>query len=406
MLASHPPSTGRASWLGLPVLLASAWTLLEWLRGTLFTGLGWNLLGHTQWRLPTAQLADLVGVYGVSWFVVAVNVVVWLAWRRRSWRLAAAVALLLAAAVGYGAVRRHQVERAVGQGPVLAVALLQGDIPQAQKWEPRFVQRILARYGALTRQAAQAGAQLIIWPETAVPGLANEPEVQAWLGDLSRAVQVPLLVGTPWGRWDPPVELFNSAVLMAPDGRLADRYDKMHLVPFGEFIPGESWWPALGGVRERLLIGQFTPGRRPTVFQIPPTTLSVLICFEDLFPAISRQMVRRGARVLTTITNDAWFGRTAAPIQHAQASAFRAIEHRVWMLRAANTGWTGAMDPAGRLVATVRGPDGRTLWTPGLTLVPVALGPVGPTLYTRWGDWWLLLCAAVVLLPVASRSTR
>jgi len=380
----------------LAATLASTWTFLEWLRGTLLSGLGWNLLAHTQWHSPLVQIADLIGAYGVSWLVVFVNVAVWQAWRRRCWRPAAAVGLVLALVVGYGVVRRAAVERALARSPVVRVALLQGNIPQSQKWDVGFLESIMQRYDALTRQAAQAGAQLIIWPETAVPALANTPEFQAWLGHLSREVKIPLLVGAPWGAGESATRLMNSALLVTPDGRVADRYDKMHLVPFGEFIPGEAWWPGLGRVRDWLPIGEFTPGTRATVFDVPtapPLSLSTLICFEDLFPAISRMMVRHGARLLVTITNDAWFGQTAAPIQHAQASTLRAIESRVWMLRAANTGWTGAIDPAGRIVAREQ------VWVPGVVVAPVALAPLGPTLYTRLGDWWLLLCAACLLLP-------
>ena len=401
----------------LAATLASTWTLLEWLRGTLFSGLGWNLLAHTQWHSPLVQIADLVGAYGVSWLVVFVNVAVWQAWRRRCWpegrtgaqssagcwRPAAAAGLVLALVVGYGAVRRAAVERALARGPVVRVALVQGNIPQSQKWDVGFLKSIMQRYEALTRQAALAGAQLIVWPETAVPALANTPEFQAWLGHLSLEVKVPLLVGAPWGAGESASRLMNSALLVTPDGRLADRYDKMHLVPFGEFIPGEAWWPGLGRVRDWLPIGEFTPGTRAAVFDVPTApslSLSTLICFEDLFPAISRTMVRHGARLLVTITNDAWFGRTAAPIQHAQASTLRAIESRVWMLRAANTGFSCAIDPTGRITAQ------QPLWVPGVVVAPITLGPAGPTLYTRLGDWWLLLCAALLTLLAIRRVSK
>ena len=387
----------------LAIVLAAAWTLLEWLRNTLFTGFGWNLLAHTQWRSPLLQLADLVGVYGVSWLVVFVNVSVWLIWRRirdgsvaRTVPVLTALVVVLAAAIGYGTWRTAVVERAVAHGPVLRVALVQGKIPQEQKWDAGYAIAIVKRYTDLTRRAARQGADVIIWPETAVPGLANEPAFTEWLGGLSREVGAPLLVGAPW---EGNLVLYNSAVLVTPDGEIQDRYDKLHLVPFGEFIPGESWWPALGQMRERLPIGQFTPGNWFTVFTVPGSQrsakMSALVCFEDLFPELARGFVRRGARLLATITNDAWFGRTAAPIQHTQPSVFRAVEHRVWMLRAANTGYTCAIDPAGRVVASVRGRSG-ALWVSGFRVVPVSLGSAGPTLYTRWGDWWLWVCTAIL----------
>lgn len=391
----------------LAPLLASAWTLLEWGRGTVGSGLGWNLLAHTQWHSPLVQIADLSGVYGVSWLVVFINVLVWQVWSRRTWRLAVAVVATLGLVVGYGAWQQAVAERTIARGPVLDVALVQGNIPQDEKWDPDFVERIKTRYEQLTRQAAQAKPDLVIWPETAVPGLADDPDLAAWLKALALDLGVPLLVGAPAGSWE---ELTNSAILVDGEGRVVDRYDKLHLVPFGEFIPGEGWWPILGCVRQWLPIGQFIPGTRFTIFNPTPDTrypsLSTLICFEDLFPELARTFVRSGAHALVTITNDAWFGRTAAPVQHAQASTFRAVEHRVWMLRAANTGLTCAIDPAGRMVATVRGERGRSLWVAGVAMVPVALGVMGPTLYTRLGDWWLGVCAALIFVGVMLRYRR
>ncbi len=395
-----------AEGLPLAAFLASGWTLLEWVRSTFGTGLGWNLLAHTQWRGPFLQLADLVGVYGVSWFVALLNAAIWQAWRRRG-RSATVIVLLVLAAVGYAAARRAVVERAIAPHPVLSVAVVQGNIPQEQKWDAEYVAKIADRYEDLTRQAAAAGAKLIVWPETSVPGFANEPEWRDWLTDRSDEVGAPLLVGAPWLEEHPGPRLFNSALLVTPVEGIVERYDKLHLVPFGEFLPGEIWWPVLGRVRERLPIGQFTPGTHPTIFQIPtdpPVTAGVLICFEDVFPDISRLMVRRGARLLATITNDAWFGQTAAPIQHTQASVFRAVEHRVWMLRAANTGYSCVIDPLGRIVAAVHDAQGRAIGVPGVQVVPIPVGSAAPTVYTLLGDWWLLLCAGSLLLTVSLQN--
>ena len=397
-----------AEGLALAALLASGWTLLEWLRSTLFTGLGWNLLAHTQWRGPFLQLADLVGVYGVSWLVAFLNAALWLSWRKGARRrVAVAAALLVVLAVGYAAARRAAVERAVAAHPVLSVAVVQGNIPLEQSWDSQYVAKIASRYEELTRQAAAGGAKLIIWPETSVPGLASDPEWRDWLTERSDEAGAPLVVGAPWLEEHPGPRLFNSALLVRPVMGVVERYDKLHLVPFGEFLPGEQWWPALGRVRERLPIGEFTPGTHPTVFQLPtdpPVEAGVLICFEDVFPAISRTMVRRGARMLATITNDAWFGRTAAPIQHTQASVFRAVEHRVWMLRAANTGYSCVIDPFGRVVAAVHDAAGRTIDIPGFQVVPVPVASAAPTVYTRLGDWWLLVCGIFLALAIHRRT--
>lgn len=395
----------------LAVLLASAWTLLDWVRGTFCTGVGWNPLAHTQWRGPFLQVADLVGVYGVTWIIAFLNAAIWLAWRRaagqagerRRARLLTTIVAVLALGVGYAAARRVVVDRAVAHQPTLKVGLVQGNIPQDQKWDGEYVAMIADRYELLNRQAAAAGAQLILWPETSVPGFASDAEWREWLEERSQEVEAPLLIGAPWLEEQAGPRLFNSALLVTPGQGIAARYDKLHLVPFGEFLPGEVWWPAIGRLRERLPIGHFTAGTYPTVFQIdtePPLAVGTAICFEDVFPDISRLLVRRGARLLTTITNDAWFGPTAAPIQHAQASVFRAVEHRVWMLRAANTGYSCAIDPAGRVVASVHDAQGRTLNIPGAEVLPIAAGSAAPTVYTRFGDWWLLLCAASLLIRI------
>jgi apolipoprotein N-acyltransferase len=163
------------------------------------------------------------------------------------------------------------------------------------------------------------------------------------LSAIARAVRIPLLVGTPVGEGD---KIFNAALLIDPEGNILQEYRKVHLVPFGEYVP---LGPVFSWLRKFVLMGDFSPGHEFTVFR--PSSIapfSVLICFEDLFPYLSRRFIREGARWLIVITNDAWFGRSAASLQHLQASVFRAIEGRVWVVRAANTGWSGFIDPAGR----------------------------------------------------------
>lgn len=332
--------------------LASTWTLLEWIRGTFLTGLGWNLIGHTQWKTPLLQWAEFIGVWGVSWIVVFVNVAAWLAIKKRSKSMAIAGGILLAVLMTAGVVRQLQIDHRLQKGTDYSIGLVQGNVPQNQKWDTDFYDLIVDRYAALTRRFVGKKVDLVIWPETATPNLANDPDLQSWLAGLSREVKAPLLVGAPRAEWTPKTKLFNSAILVTAQGDARQHYDKIHLVPFGEFIPGEEWWPVIGRVRNWLPIGEFSPGKEQTVFRVPskpPLSLSVLICFEDVFPEISREFVRRGAKVLVTITNDAWFGPTAAPIQHAQTSVFRAVENRVWMLRAGNTGYSCAISPTGRI---------------------------------------------------------
>ncbi len=380
--------------------LPALWVMLEYLRSHLLSGFGWNLLAYSQapW-LEAIQIADLTGAWGVSFLIVLVNAgaAVFLMRKTRRTALGLTATLgILAMALAYGVV--HLPERRTS-GPV-RVAVVQGNIPQEKKWDDAYQQTILERYAALTAEAAKTMPDLIIWPETSVPGYfgAEEPVTQP-VFELADAIAIPLLVGAPMFRVTPEgMLLTNSAALVAAGQGLIARYDKLHLVPFGEFIPFERQLPWL---RQALPpIGDFIPGSDPTVFRLPDrSALSVLVCFEDLFPELARGFVRRGAKMLAVITNDAWFGPTAAAYQHAQASTLRAVELRVPIVRAANTGWSGCIDSTGRWVASVHDAQGTELFVPGTQSCELWLGDAQPTrLYLRWGDWFVWVCLAVLAI--------
>jgi apolipoprotein N-acyltransferase len=395
----RPPST-------VPLfVIPSSWVALEYLRSHLLSGFGWNVLGYSQTpSLSAIQIADVTGVWGVSFVMVAMNVAIAQYLSERDVRKALPVMILAVGCVvatwRYGQARLAQPEA----GGWVKVAVVQGNIPQEEKWDEAFQQAILERYERLTREAATHSPQLIMWPETAVPGyLGFDQAMTQRVQQLAVFVQTPLLVGAPMGKpIDGTVHLTNSAALLDTMGAIASRYDKLHLVPFGEFIPFESVFPWL----RKLLppIGDFVPGHDHTVFQsairnpqsaIPDAKalpFSVLICFEDIFPHLARQFVRRGARFLVTITNDAWFGNTAAAYQHAQASTLRAVELRVPMVRAANTGWSGCIDAKGRWIASVRDPRGQALFVEGVAVCEVAVASNSDSVYRRYGDWFAWLC--------------
>jgi apolipoprotein N-acyltransferase len=284
----------------------------------------------------------------------------------------------------------------------------QGNIPQDDTWDEAHAPRIVETYQRLARQAAALHPQLIIWPETSVPGyLGLDEELTAGVRALADEVNIPLLAGAPMGGFASGVfEMTNSAALVAPGDGIQTRYDKLHLVPFGEFIPLESVMPWLRAVLPP--IGTFVAGRAPTVFwargEPPPAgpSFGVLICFEDVFPELARRHVRAGARWLVTITNDAWFGPTAAAYQHAQASTFRAVELRAPMVRAANTGWSGCIDDTGRWVARVHDDRGRELFVPGVVRCELPLRRMA-SVYRLAGDWFVALCALLVVLGWRSR---
>jgi len=377
---------------------AGAWSLLEYLRSILLSGLGWNLLAHTQWHwLPIIQIADVTGVYGVSFLVVLVNAALHRLIRQAKSRkdfhdlpLLLLTGLCLLATWGYGTfyffdqARSHRVA-----GKAVTVAVVQGNIPQPEKWDEAFQEAIWKRYEALTAEAVKKSPDLILWPETAVPGYLDDPAIEGRLRQFARAGGIPMFIGVPVGEVGTD-RVFNSAVLLDAGGTILDRYDKIHLVPFGEFVPME---PVFGWLRKLVLMGTFSHGRRFTVFHSSSLPdFSVLICFEDIFPGLTRGFAQAGARWLVVITNDAWFGRSAASIQHLQASVFRAVEERMCVVRAANTGWSGVIAPSGQVLPA---PHQIPRFKPGVATGPV-LPASGLTLYARWGDWFQILCLLLV----------
>ncbi len=385
------------------LVIPSAWVALEYARSHLLTGLGWNLLGYSQtsW-LSIIQIADVTGVWGVSFLLVMVNAVLARVLWDRSWRAhrpaLAVIGVCVLAAWSYGHNRLHRPTAAHR----ISVAVVQGNIPQERKWDEASKEGILQQYERLTRQAASLNPQLIIWPETSAPGfLGWDQAMTTRLQTLAQSIGRPLLVGAP--TIEPTdditqnVRLLNSAILFDGEGGIVNRYDKLHLVPFGEFIPFESVMPWLRSVLPP--IGDFISGSDYTVFQLPASSFQlpcgVLICFEDIFPQLARRFVQQGAQWLVVITNDAWFGKTAAAYQHAQASTLRAVELRVPVVRAANTGWSGCITDRGQWLASVRDAKGGELFVEGLVACDITLG-AAPTLYERWGDWWAMLCVLIV----------
>ncbi|MBI3321863.1 MAG: apolipoprotein N-acyltransferase [Candidatus Omnitrophica bacterium] len=397
-----------------PLFLPSAWVALEYARSHLLSGFGWNLLAYSQtsWT-PLIQLADLTGAWGVSFLIVLGNVALaqWCdSTHARRERLLGVLVVTgcLGAALGYGAWR---IPRVMGT-QTTRVAVVQGNIPQEEKWDEAYRESILQRYDVLTHEAAKTHPQLIVWPETAVPGYVGlEESVTRRVETLARALGIPMLVGSPIGRLSAGAtwQMTNSAALLDSGGLSTQRYDKLRLVPFGEFIPGERWCPWLRSLLPP--IGDFVPGAEHTVFRLPvsssefrvagsdsnsPLAFSVLICFEDIFPELARRFVLDGARFLLVITNDAWFGPTAAAYQHVQASTFRAIELRVPIARAANTGWSGCIDPAGRWNDWVHDVQGAELFVAGTRTCELPWG-TARTLYLQWGDWFAILCLAITV---------
>jgi apolipoprotein N-acyltransferase len=407
---------------------AAGWVVLEWVRGWfLFGGFGWNMLGVSQHKaLPLIQFVDVTGVYGVSALLVVFNFAAYFTgrrflrqmrgsepMRRLSWEFYGAMLLVCAAFVN-GMPHLRQPD----PGRTLRLALVQGDIPQNLKFDPAEKPMILERYRSLTEQAlADRPVDLIIWPETATPDAVRyDPDSFALVTNIAAQAKTPVLTGTlDFTPYSKPPEAFNAAVLIRPDGTIGQIYRKIHLVPFGEYVPWRkalpfmSWFTPIEGSLER--------GREFTVFELPlrregeapaeplfgssagtsPSRVRFgsVICFEDTVPGVYRQFVRHGAEFMVNLTNDAWFKKSPAAEMHLANAKFRAIETRRPLVRCTNNGVTCIVDERG--VERVR----LEPFVPGSLNCELNLPADAPvTFYTRHGDIFVAGCVVIAGLTL------
>jgi apolipoprotein N-acyltransferase len=380
------------------------WVATEWFRAWLGGNFPWVLLGSSQASaLPVVQLASVTGVYGLSAMVVSAGVVITILTlsRNRIQRRTAAIAALGLALIPIWGAWRMSRSDLLTQGVPMRVGLVQGNVPQEQKQDAAFGAAILDRYITLTREAIGAGSQLVLWPEASTPFYfeieANQAEP---IRRLAREAQTPVLVGTDQYEAPSasgPQKFFNGAVLVGPDGRNLDSYQKIHLVPFGEFVPFRRLLFFVKPLVKN--VADFTHGSRPTVFNVEGTRFSVAICYEVVYSGLAREFVNNGAQLLTTITNDAWFGRTSAASQHFEQAGIRAVEQGRYLVRSANTGISGGFDPYGRVLARTE------LFTAVTTTVDVRLLS-GRTVYNAIGDTIVYLAFAGTMAGVMFRRRR
>ncbi|UFS69068.1 apolipoprotein N-acyltransferase [Geomonas sp. RF6] len=375
---------GVSPLLSFPVL----WVAGELIRSYLLTGFPWASLGYSQYRtLPLIQISDLAGVYGVSFLLAFANVVLYQVWRffaakeRYPVRGIVVLIVLLGGTLAYGI---SALNRAEGGNPQ-RVLLVQGNIPQDVKWNPAFQETTVATYERLSRNGYHLPGTLVVWPESALPfffqsDLAYAGRVRA----LATQLQSALLVGSPAYEGDGErVRYLNSAFLISREGEVVGRSDKMHLVPFGEYVPLAQLLPFVS--KMVVGIGDFTAGEKAVPLQTGGGKVGVLVCFEGIFPEVSRAYVAAGAHMLVNITNDAWFGKSSAPYQHLSMTVFRAVENRVPLVRAANTGISCIIDSKGH----IRGVT--DLFQEATLSGSVRLG-TGESTYTRIGDVFAYAC--------------
>ncbi len=404
--------TGSVGNLAVGALAACAWVAQEWVRGWLFSGFGWNTLGvalHAD--LAMIQIADRTGVAGLSWLVAFCNVMAVLVVRRIvaefgpqflkriRWEFSATVALVvLVWAYGTRTLLRGD---ATPTFP-LRVAAIQANIPQRDKFDPTQEEEIFARFDRLTglALAMQPQPQLVLWPESATPrGLFVDQANHDFVFAQAERSDAALLLGTTEfdvQRGDD----YNVAALLTGRGENVQIHRKIHLVPFGEYLPLRPVFEPIVG---QLVPGDFARGREFTVLELaePAVKLSALICFEDTLGYLSRRFVAAGAQVLVNITNDGWFARSAAARQHLANAVFRAVENRRPLIRCANTGVTGMVYPTGWFER----------WVPefqeGIAVREIAIPSAGATtFFTRHGDVLSPVSAVLVFLAGGLRLMR
>jgi len=406
-----------ASWrrFGEPALVLApvGWVALEIVRGRLLTGFPWGLIGYSQYRdIPLLQTAAWGGICAVSFVVVAANagivLLVLRPARPRPLICGAALLLLVALAHAYGVLTIRAGERNPG-GESIPVAAVQGNVPQDRKWSPGSGARILSDLVRLTREAGAGGARLIVWPESsspysfrrpapagaAGPGVETDEAYLSVVRDLARASGATLILGSvDYKVVDGDLRVFNSAFAVEPDGSLGGWYDKIHLVPFGEYVPLHRLLFFVDRLAQGT-ISDFTPG---TVAAPLPTGVgraATFICYEAIFPEVVRRVAGKDAALLVNITNDAWFGTTAAPLQHLAMATVRAAENRRFMVRAANTGISAIIDPYGRILE-------RTALMESAVLRGTVQTRSDVTPYAACGDLFAWGCAILTLLHGAA----
>ena len=391
LLAQKDPSR-RLALVSAPFL----WVTIELAR-TRISGFPWDLLGVTQvGNIPLTRIATVTGVYGLSFEIVLVNVAFGAAFLVPRGRRRTLFAASIAAAV------LLQAGRWISLPPLTTdhtAVLLQQNLPVAETeaWTKDYFDRSLQEFSSLSLHPEphpNLPPDLIVWPESPAPFQTNDPIFQTAIGQLAQQSNAWLVIGSIGV--DNAQTFYNSASLIAPSGAWEGRYSKIHLVPFGEYVPFPSVFSFASGLTQA--VGNFSRGTARAPLQAGDKKLGVFICYESIFPNEVRQLVDQGGQVLINISNDGWYGDTGAWAQHLNQARVRAIENQRWLLRATNTGLTASIDPYGRVVAQL------PRKTRAALAAPYALTNV-TTFYSRHGDWFAYMCAIISVGALIARYT-
>lgn len=376
--------------LAAPVL----WICLEYCKSYLLSGFPWENLGYSQYlNKYIVQFADIAGVYGLSFLIVLTNAVFFELISRKTKKeiiAAAMIIFILAGVLFYGVHRSRQVDAFLKNAPTMEVSIVQGNIDQAVKWNDSFQKETINIYEQLSLQNRPAAGGLIVWPETAVPfNYQDANEDQNRVRDISLKTKSWFIFGsTSYENSKDEIKYYNSAYLLSPQGEIKGKYNKVHLVPYGEFVPLRTVFPFIGKLTAGM--GDFTAGAGYFPLIMDNKKIGVLICYEGILPFAAGTYKKDGAELLINITNDAWFGATSAPFQHFSMAVLRAVETRLYLVRAANTGISAIVDPKGEIIA------GTNIFQTTAIKGKVKYSNI-PTIYAKYGDVLVVVCFLLLL---------
>ncbi len=377
------------------------WVGVEFVRSVGWWSFSWGTLGYSQ--LPfhlLIQIAAITGVYGISFIIVMINVSLIEVLMSTTEKIKSSFAYLGVALIilfeilGGGFIALSSSARSKDTGNKTQanfhLVLVQGNISQEEKWDPSKEDYIKDIYYNLAKKAGNYEPYLVIFPESATPSfLLRDISYLNKLRSLAKKFNYYLVVGSL--HLDSSSRQFNSAILISPEGKVLKKYDKLHLVLFGEHVPFQFIGDIFRRFEKLSWVGEsITPGNDYTVFSTSAGRFSTVICFESADPGLCRQMARRGAQLLTVITNDAWFGKSAAASQHLQISAFRAIENNIYLAQVANTGISAIVSPQGQILKKT------SLFKRQLLRGNISFRKPN-TLYLKWGDIFSYLCLLLVV---------
>lgn len=376
-------------------IIPSLWVSIEWLRSVGMFGFTWGDLGYSQYKvLPIIQIASVLGVWGISFLIILYSTsLADLYFKIRTSKYSfsiykgfAVVSILVFAisACGYFHLLYND-----STGKSIKAAIVQGNIDQDAEEDETFIQESWDTYTRLTEEAAIHNPDLILWPESVVPGFMTELITKDKMFNLSSKSNVNILAGV-WDN-DDQGHIFNSAFLISPEGQIEGKYSKKHLVPFGEFVPARKYLKFL----EYYNVTPYdtSPGKDDELLKVNNTPIAMAICFESIFPHITQREVKKGAEIICIITNDCWYDNTSAAEQHMSFSVLRAVENKRYVMRAASTGISCFIHPTGQIINKI------DVMKEGILLADIPALKTN-TIYSQYGDWFIILCIIVVIITL------